>query len=84
MWPFVDLLLLLGFATLYAGLYTVLTGRGYRALAIGWLASLVGGVLGYGIGHLLGMRFLWLGSFPLPETTVLSWSFLLLVYRLRL
>lgn len=84
MWSSVDMLLLLGFATLYAGLYTLLTGRGYRALAVGWLASVVGGLLGYGIGHLLGIRLLWLGSFPWPEATVLSWLSLVLVSRLRI
>jgi|GEM_PF-1351404 hypothetical protein len=80
----VDLFLLLAFATLYAGLYAVLTGRGYRGLAVGWLASVIGTALGYGLGHLLGLRFLWLGSFPVPEATLLAWLLLLIVYRLRI
>ncbi|MGC8873140.1 MAG: hypothetical protein ACP5SI_01660 [Chloroflexia bacterium] len=83
-WFAVDGLLLAAFATLYAGLYTVVTGRGYRGLLAAWLASLLGALLGYGIGHLLGLRVLWLGSFPWPEATLFSWLSLLVVYRLRM
>src|SRR5512136_1810510 len=60
-WQPLDALVLVLFATLYAGIYALLRGRGYSRLLVGWLASLAGALIGYFVGHLLNLQILWLG-----------------------
>jgi len=79
-----DALILVLFATLYAGLYALLGARGYRRLLVGWLASLAGAVIGYFVGHLLNFQVLWLGSVPWLEMTLGSAILLVVASRLRI
>jgi hypothetical protein len=55
-WQPLDALLIVLFATLYAGFYALLGARGYRRLLFGWLASLAGAVIGYFVGQLLAFH----------------------------
>lgn len=83
-WQPLDALLVVLFATLYAGFYALLGARGYRRLLIGWLASLAGAVIGYFVGQLLAFHVLWLGSLPWPEVTLGAVIFLVVASRLRI
>ena len=83
-WQPLDAVVLVLFATLYAGLFALLRGRGYRRLLIGWLASLAGAVIGYAVGRLLGFEVLWLGSVPWLEMTLGSLLLLVVASRLRI
>jgi hypothetical protein len=83
-WQPLDALLVVLFATLYAGLFALVTGRGYRRLLVSWLASLAGAILGYFVGHLLSFHVLWLGSLPWPEVTLFSAVLLVVASRLRI
>lgn len=83
-WQPLDAIVLVLFATLYAGLYALLRGRGYRLLLVSWLASLAGAVIGYFIGHLVGLQVLWLGSVPWLEMTLGSLLLLVVASRLRI
>ena len=83
-WQPLDAILLVLFATLYTGIYALLGGRGYRRLLVGWLASLAGAVIGYFVGRLLGLDFLWLGSVPWLEMTLGSAILLVVASRLRI
>ncbi len=79
----VDALPLLVLATFCAGFYALFGARGYRRLLIGWLASLAGAILGYALGHAIGLsRPLWLGSLPWLEAIL--GAILLQVVALRL
>ena len=83
-WQPLDAILIILFATLYAGFYALFGARGYRKLLVGWLAALAGAILGYFLGHLIGLHFLWLGSFPWPEVTVVSVLLIVVAARLRI
>ncbi len=83
-WQPLDALLIALFATLYAGLYALLGGRGYRRLLVGWLASLAGALIGYFVGQLLNFQVLWIGSVPWPEMTLGSAILLVVASRLRI
>ncbi len=83
-WQPLDAILLVLFATLYAGLFMLLTGRGYRRLLVGWLASMAGAILGYFLGQLLNFHVLWLGTLPWPEVTMGSALLLVVASRLRM
>lgn len=83
-WLPIDAILVVLFATLYAGFYVLLGARGYRKLLLGWLASLAGAILGYYLGQALNIRVLWLGTLPWPEVTMLSAIFLVVASRLRI
>lgn len=85
-WQPLDAILILLFASLYAGMYALVGLIGswsYRRLFVGWLASLAGCILGYGLGHLANLHFLWLGSFPWPEATLGAILLLVVASRLR-
>ncbi len=82
-WVPLDAILVVLFATFFAGLYALLAARGYRRLLLGWLASLAGAILGYFLGQLLQFHVLWLGSFPLPEVAICSLALLFLALRFR-
>ncbi len=80
----IDALPLLLLATLWAGLYALLGARGYRQLLIGWLASLAGAILGYALGHAIGLsRPLWLGSLPWLEVSLGAVLLQMVALRLR-
>lgn len=83
-WFPVDAILVLLFATLYAGIYALFGERGYRRLLVGWLTCLAGAILGYFLGRALGLEFLWLGTFPWPEVTVGAGLLLAVASRLRI
>ena len=83
-WLPVDAILVLLFATLYAGIYAFFGKRGYRRLLVGWLAGLAGAILGYFLGRALGLEFLWLGTLPWPEVTVGAGLLLAVASRLRI
>ena len=83
-WLPIDAILVFLFATLYAGFYALLGARGYRRLALGWLASLAGAILGYYLGQALNLHVLWLGSLPWPEVTLMSTILLVVASRLRM
>lgn len=83
-WQPLDAILIVLFATLYAGLYALLGARGYRRLLVGWLASLAGAIIGYFLGHILGFHVLWLATFPWPEVTLGAAIMLVVASRLRI
>lgn len=83
-WQPLDAILILLFATLYAGLYALLGARGHRRLIVGWLASLAGSILGYVLGRVLGFDILWLGDFPWPEVTLGAAIMLVVAWRIRI
>lgn len=80
----VDALPLFVLATLCAGFYALLGAHGYRRLLIGWLASLAGAILGYALGHAIGLsRPLWLGSLPWLEAVLGAILLQVVASRLR-
>ncbi len=83
-WQPLDAILIVLFATLYAGIYALLGARGYRRLLVGWLASLAGAILGYFAGQAFALHFLWLGTLPWLEVTVGAALLLLVASRLRI
>ncbi len=83
-WVPVDAIMVVLFATLYAGFFALLGGRGYRRLLLGWLASLGGCILGYALGRVLNLHVLWVGTFPWPEATLGAAILLLIAARLRI
>lgn len=83
-WLPLDAILVVLFATFYAGFYALLEGRGYRRLLLGWLASLAGSIMGYYLGQLLNLHVLWLGTFPWPEVTLGAVLLLVVASRLRI
>ena len=83
-WFPLDAILIVLFATLYTGFYALLGARGYHKLLVGWLAGLAGAILGYFLGHAIGLHFLWLGSLPWPEVTLGSLLLIVVASRLRI
>lgn len=83
-WVPVDALLVVLFATLYAGFYALFGARGYRRILVGWLVSLAGAILGYFLGQAIGFHVLWLGTLPWPEVTLCSALLLVVASRLRI
>jgi uncharacterized membrane protein YeaQ/YmgE (transglycosylase-associated protein family) len=83
-WIPLDAILVVVLATLYAGFYALLTGRGYRRLLVAWLASLAGAIVGYFLGQALQLHVLWFGTLPFLEVTLGSVLLLVLALRFRI
>jgi hypothetical protein len=83
-WTSPTIVLALVLATLYAGLFHLLLGGGFRLLAVDWAASVVGMLAGQLAANLLAWEGPCIGELHVVASSVTAWIAMTLAHRLRM
>ena len=84
MWTLPTVVLSLVLATLYAALFHLLRGGGFRLLAVDWAASVVGMLGGQLAAGLLAWEGPCIGELHVLASSLSAWLAMALAHRLRL
>lgn len=70
-------------ATFYAALFHLLKGQNWRQVLLYWFASVIGFMIGQGIGEVFALPWPMVGALHILPATLGAWAALFIAYLLK-